>query len=57
MRFRLEMAYRFGLFLYDPVRQGLLREGAEVPLTHKNRELLLLFLHNPGRVLKREEII
>lgn len=51
------MAYRFGPFLYDPVSHGLLHEGAEIPLTHKSRELLLLFLHNPGRLLRREEII
>jgi DNA-binding winged helix-turn-helix (wHTH) protein len=50
------MAYRFGSFLYDPVSRGLLREGAEIPLTHKSRELLLLFLQNPGRLLTREEI-
>jgi DNA-binding winged helix-turn-helix (wHTH) protein len=50
------MAYRFGPFLYDPVSHGLLRAGAEIPLTHKSRELLLLFLHNPGRLLTREEI-
>ena len=34
------MAYRFGPFLYDPVSHGLLREGAEIPLTHKSRERL-----------------
>ena len=50
------MAYRFGPFLYDPVSHGLLQDGAEIPLTHKSRELLLLFLHNPGRLLAREEI-
>jgi DNA-binding winged helix-turn-helix (wHTH) protein len=50
------MAYRFGAFLYDPVSSGLLREGVEVPLTHKSRELLSLFLQNPGRLLTREEI-
>jgi DNA-binding winged helix-turn-helix (wHTH) protein len=50
------MAYRFGPFLYDPISHGLLREGAEIPLTHKGRELLLLFLHNPGRLLTREDI-
>jgi DNA-binding winged helix-turn-helix (wHTH) protein len=38
------MAYRFGPFLYDPVSHGLLHEGMEIPLTHKSRELLLLFL-------------
>ena len=50
------MAYRFGPFLYDSVRHALVRDGDEIPLTHKSRELLLLFLHNPGRLLKREEI-
>src|SRR5262245_26508010 len=50
------MAYRFGPFLYDAASHGLLREGLEIPLTHKSRELLLLFLHNPGRLLTREEI-
>ncbi|MFY9550348.1 MAG: FHA domain-containing protein [Thermoanaerobaculia bacterium] len=51
------MAYRFGPFLYDSVSHGLLKDGAEIPLTHKSRELLLLFLHNPGRLLTREEIV
>lgn len=51
------MAYRFGPFLYDSVSHGLLRDGAEIALTHKSRELLLLFLHNPGRLLTREEIV
>jgi DNA-binding winged helix-turn-helix (wHTH) protein len=51
------MAYRFGPFLYDPGSHGLLRDGVEVPLTHKSRELLLLFLHNPGRLLSRQEIV
>jgi DNA-binding winged helix-turn-helix (wHTH) protein len=48
------MAYRFGPFLYDAASRGLLRSGEEIPLTHKGRELLLLFLHNPGRLLTRE---
>jgi DNA-binding winged helix-turn-helix (wHTH) protein len=51
------MAYRFGAFLYDPVGRGLSRGGSEISLTHKSRELLLLFLHNPGRLLTREEIV
>jgi DNA-binding winged helix-turn-helix (wHTH) protein len=50
------MAYRFGPFLYDPVSRGLSREGVEIPLTHKSRELLLLFLHDPGRMLTHQEI-
>src|SRR6185436_2267029 len=51
------MAYRFGPFLYDSVRRTLWKDGADIPLTHKSRELLLLFLHNPGRLLPREEIV
>jgi DNA-binding winged helix-turn-helix (wHTH) protein len=51
------MAYRFGPFLYDAVSHRLLRDGAEIPLTHKSRELLLLFLNHPGRLLTREEIV
>ena len=51
------MAYRFGPFLHDPVSHGLLREGVEISLTHKSRELLLLFLNNPGRLLTRDEIV
>ena len=27
-----------------------------IPLTHKSRELLLLFLHDPGRMLTHQEI-
>ena len=51
------MAYRFGPFVYDSVSRGLLKDGAEIALTHKSRELLLLFLHEPGRLLTREEIV
>jgi DNA-binding winged helix-turn-helix (wHTH) protein len=59
VRFRepKQMAYRFGPFVYDPVSRGLLHGGVEIALTHKSRELLLLFLHNPGRLLTREQII
>jgi len=51
------MAYCFGPFLYDPVRRELTRDGAEIPLTHKVRALLTLFLENPGRLLTRDEIV
>lgn len=51
------MAYRFGPFLYDPVRRGLSQGGEQIPLTHKSRELLQVFLKNPGRLLTREEIV
>src|SRR6185295_4290450 len=51
------MSYRFRKFLYDPVERVLLGDGVELPLTHKNRELLLLFLENPRRLLTREKIV
>jgi DNA-binding winged helix-turn-helix (wHTH) protein len=51
------MAFRFGPFLYDPVSRGLWKDGVEIPLTHKGRELLRLFLHSPGKLLTREEIV
>ena len=51
------MAYRFGPFLYDAANRSLSRDGVEVPLTHKNRELLLLFLENPRQLLPRERIV
>jgi DNA-binding winged helix-turn-helix (wHTH) protein len=57
VRSRSDMAYRFGPFLYDPVSRGLAKGATEISLTHKSRELLILFLHNPGRLLTREEIV
>jgi DNA-binding winged helix-turn-helix (wHTH) protein len=50
------MAYRFGSFLYDPLGRYLLSDGAEIKLTHKSRELLVLFLENPGRLLARDDL-
>src|SRR6185369_4660710 len=51
------MAYRFGSFLYDPTDRALFRDGAEVPLTQKSRDLLLFFLENPRRTLLREKLV
>jgi DNA-binding winged helix-turn-helix (wHTH) protein len=50
------MAYQFGQFLYDPVSRRLSRAERDVPLMPKGRELLLLFLENPGRALSLELI-
>ena len=50
------MAYRFGSFLYDPVSRRLSREDRDIPLMPKGRELLLLFLENPGRALRLDDI-
>lgn len=51
------MVYTFGPYAYDTVRRTLLREGVEARLTHKSRQLLTLFLQNPGQLLTREEIV
>jgi DNA-binding winged helix-turn-helix (wHTH) protein len=50
------MAYRFGSFLYDPLGRALLQGSREIKLTHKSRELLVLFLENPGCLLTRDAI-
>ena len=50
-------SYGFGGLVFDGERQLLLRVGTEVPLTPKCRDLLLLFLENPGRPLSRAEIV
>ena len=50
-------AFRFGPFVYDAVDRILLCDGEEVPLTHKNREMLLLFLENPRRTLTRTKLV
>ncbi len=50
------MAYRFGPFVYDPLGRSLLRDGSEIKLTHKSRELLVIFLENPGHLLTRESL-
>ena len=50
------MAFRFGSFLYDPVSRRLTQDGREIPLMPKGRELLQLFLENPGRLLKLDDI-
>jgi len=51
------MSYRFGTFVYDPVERVLWGDGVEVPLSHKSRELLALFLDNPRHLLTREKIV
>ena len=50
------MRYRFADFLYDASNRSLIRGGAEIALTPKTRDLLLLFLENPARLLTRQEI-
>lgn len=48
------MAYQFETYRYDPVSRTLFRGEREIPLAHKARELLVLFLENPHKLLTRE---
>jgi Tol biopolymer transport system component/DNA-binding winged helix-turn-helix (wHTH) protein len=49
--------YSFDSFVVDAGKSVLLREGQFVPLTPKAFEILLVLVRNPGRVLKKEELI
>ena len=50
------MPYQFGPFRYDPVGRSLFRGDEEIALKPKTRELLILFLQNPHRLLTRDDI-
>jgi len=50
------MAYQFGPFRYDPASRSLVRGDREVALRPKARDLLVLFLKNPHRLLTHDEI-
>ena len=49
--------YRFGECELDTASHKLFRNGAEVPLTPKEFNLLAFFAHHPGRALTRDEIL
>jgi DNA-binding winged helix-turn-helix (wHTH) protein len=49
--------YAFDTFVVDAGKSVLLREGQSVPLTPKAFEILLVLVRNPGRVLKKEELL
>jgi Tol biopolymer transport system component/DNA-binding winged helix-turn-helix (wHTH) protein len=49
--------YAFDSFIVDAGKSVLLREGQSVPLTPKAFEILLVLVRNPGRVLKKEELL
>ena len=49
--------YGFDGFVVDAGKSVLLREGQPVSLTPKAFEILLVLVRNPGRVLKKEELI
>jgi Tol biopolymer transport system component/DNA-binding winged helix-turn-helix (wHTH) protein len=50
-------SYEFDSFLVDAAKSVLLRDGRLVPLTPKAFEILLVLVRNPGRVLKKEELL
>jgi len=49
--------YAFDSFVVDAGKSVLLRDGQSVPLTPKAFEILLVLVRNPGRVLKKEELL
>lgn len=49
--------YEFGPFRLDPGERFLLRRGAEVPLTPKVFELLLVLVRHRGHVLEKDELM
>ena len=46
-----------GPFTYDRASLSILKDGSEIDLTEKEREIFALFLLNPGRVIARERIL
>ena len=49
--------YAFGPFSIDDAAHRLLRDGAEVPISGAEYELLLAFVQHPNRVLSRDDLI
>jgi DNA-binding response OmpR family regulator len=49
--------YRFGQCELHMASRRVVRDGAEVPLTPKEFDLLALFARHPGRALTRDEIL
>lgn len=46
-----------GALMYDPGSMRLTHDGAELDLSTKEREVLVLLMKNPGRVLARERLL
>ena len=49
--------YEFGEFQLDTMRRVLLRDGKNIPLTHKALETLLFLVKRHGQVVEKEELI
>ncbi len=50
----MQATYRFGPFLLNFNSRSLLKNGAEVPLTAREFNLLSIFVEHPNRVLSRD---
>lgn len=50
-------SYRFGSFLLSTAEQRLTRDGAEVALTRKAFEVLLILVRNGGRVVEKQSLL
>src|SRR5262249_11254337 len=57
MRDESPCRYEFGPFRLDEAEPVLLRDGVEVPLTPKVRELLLVLVRHRGHVLSKDELM
>src|SRR5215475_3417163 len=49
--------YEFGPFRLDATERLLLRDGADVPLTPKVFDLLLVLVERRGRLLEKDELL
>ncbi len=49
--------YAFGAFVVDLAAQRLLRDGAEIALTHAEYAMLKIFIEHPNRALSRDQIM
>jgi DNA-binding winged helix-turn-helix (wHTH) protein/TolB-like protein/Tfp pilus assembly protein PilF len=50
-------SYEFGPFVLDTVRHALLKQGAQVDITPKTYDTLLVLLQNNPRMLSKEELM
>lgn len=57
MQLKTGSLYEFGEFVLDTSRHLLLKQGIPVAITPKTYDLLLLLVQNPGRLLKKDELI
>jgi DNA-binding response OmpR family regulator len=55
--FTSQKFYNVGKFTFDTQNYALVLGNSKKVITQREAELLKLFLQNPGRVLKREEIL